>query len=320
MAISGAAARGAANVGILPAKDNTLFQTGATSDLSSGSGPLFVGKVGFSGGETFRRALVQFPVAQNLPTGSWVHSASLTVNCSKAGFAGTDVSLYKVLADWGEGSVPNPDPNLPPTQSFSSGGAGALPVTGDATWNYRFYNTTSTWTNPGGDFAATATATTRFGFPGPYAFTSNDVAADVQNFLNTPSQNFGWVLKGDEVNDNSAKQLESRESVTAANRPTLHINFTMGGDANDDNIVNLTDFTFLAANFNGTNKTFAQGDFNRDSKVDLTDFTILAANFNKSVASTESSSALGTTVPEPATAGMLLIAGAALMARARRRS
>ena len=57
--------------------------------------------------------------------------------------------------------------------------------------------------------------------------------------------------------------------------------FALGGDANRDKTVDLTDFTILATNFNATGKNFGQGDFNYDAKVDLTDFTILATNFNK---------------------------------------
>jgi hypothetical protein len=308
-AVTGATARGAANVGIIPAKDNTLIQTGATTDLSNGGGPLFVGEVGLNGGSTFRRALMQFPVASNLPVGSWVHTASLTVTCSNSALESTDVSLYRVLSDWGEGVDPGTG-----NQSFSFGGSGALPVAGDATWNYRFYNT-ATWSNPGGDFATTPAATTTMSFEAAYTWLSNDVAVDVQNFLDKPAQNFGWMLKGSETTAKSAKKIESRESSIAANRPTLHINYTMGGDANDDNVVNLTDFTFLAQNFNQTGRTFAQGDFSRDGKVDLTDFTILAANFNRTVASTES--ALGAAVPEPATLGSLALAATALLSRRR---
>src|SRR5207248_8703043 len=59
--------------------------------------------------------------------------------------------------------------------------------------------------------------------------------------------------------------------------------FYLAADANHDRSVDLTDFTILAANFNGTAKTWAEGDFNYDTKVDLTDFTILASNFNKSL-------------------------------------
>jgi hypothetical protein len=66
--------------------------------------------------------------------------------------------------------------------------------------------------------------------------------------------------------------------------------FVFAGDANHDRTVDLTDFTFLASNFNGTNKTFGEGDFNYDGKVDLTDFTILASKFNMMLGSSTTSS------------------------------
>jgi hypothetical protein len=56
--------------------------------------------------------------------------------------------------------------------------------------------------------------------------------------------------------------------------------FVLTADANRDASVDLTDFSYLAANFNTTGATFAQGDFNYDSNVDLSDFTLLASRFN----------------------------------------
>src|SRR5207253_7893136 len=59
------------------------------------------------------------------------------------------------------------------------------------------------------------------------------------------------------------------------------IRYTLDGDANLDQRVDLTDFTILAANFNGRGSTvWAQADFNSDGAANLTDFTILAAHFN----------------------------------------
>jgi hypothetical protein len=67
-----------------------------------------------------------------------------------------------------------------------------------------------------------------------------------------------------------------------------NFSFSIGalvGDTNSDGAVDLTDFTFLASNFNKTGgATLADGDFNVDGNVDLTDFTYLASNFNKHVA------------------------------------
>jgi len=62
--------------------------------------------------------------------------------------------------------------------------------------------------------------------------------------------------------------------------------YFVAGDANHDRTVELTDFTILAANFNGQGKTFDQGDFNYDGVVDLTDFTILASKFNYTLPAT----------------------------------
>src|SRR5439155_24899993 len=59
--------------------------------------------------------------------------------------------------------------------------------------------------------------------------------------------------------------------------------YTLHGDSNLDGGVNLTDFTYLAANFNGTNKNWVQGDYNYDGNVNLTDFTFLASNFNQNL-------------------------------------
>ena len=62
------------------------------------------------------------------------------------------------------------------------------------------------------------------------------------------------------------------------------VSYTYYGDANLDRKVDLTDFTFLAANFNAAGSPpWSGGNFNYDSIVELTDFTFLASNFNKSL-------------------------------------
>ncbi|MBK8027336.1 MAG: S8 family serine peptidase [Chloroflexi bacterium] len=53
-----------------------------------------------------------------------------------------------------------------------------------------------------------------------------------------------------------------------------------GGDANNDNFVNIQDFSMLAATF-GTTNVDAPADFSGDGVVNITDFSILASNFGQ---------------------------------------
>lgn len=59
----------------------------------------------------------------------------------------------------------------------------------------------------------------------------------------------------------------------------------LGGDANLDGVVDLTDLTILAINFETTpsSRRWRQADFNNDDETNLTDLTILAINFGASV-------------------------------------
>src|SRR5262245_15841820 len=128
-------------------------------------------------------------------------------------------------ASWGEGA----------SNSGATGGDGANALTNDATWSVRFTgsNPATPWSNSGGDFNSTASAVTSVGtsLGTFFQWTSAQLAADVQNWLNSPSTQFGWMVKEvDESVAGSAVAFDSRESTTAANRPMLTINYTLTGN------------------------------------------------------------------------------------------
>ena len=55
---------------------------------------------------------------------------------------------------------------------------------------------------------------------------TENTIADVQSWLDSPATNFGWILRGDESSAGDARRVDSRENLTAANRPTLTITYS----------------------------------------------------------------------------------------------
>jgi autotransporter-associated beta strand protein len=115
----------------------------------------------------------------------------------------------------------------------------------------------------------------------------------------------------------------------------IEISYTLNGDINQDGVVNGTDFGILAGNF-GKSVTggWEQGDLNYDGTVNGTDFGLLAGNFGKSATGRSvvlpasewtaletfaSAHGLLADVPEPASVGMMVLAGAGALGRRRRR-
>lgn len=192
-------------------KDNTLYQD-ANGALSNGAGEFsFVGNT--TAGVT-RRSLVMFDLS-GIPTGATINSVSLTLHMSMTSTGATDVSLHTLLANWGEGTSDAP----------GGEGAGAPSTPGDATWIHTFYNT-SFWANPGGDFTAASSATLSVNAVGFYTWNSAQMITDVQQWVNSPGVNFGWLLQGNESANNTSKRFDTRENATAGFRPVLLVDYT----------------------------------------------------------------------------------------------
>lgn len=208
----------AATVEIPSSRDNTLYAEGGAT--SNGAGErVFAGttKDGF-----VRRGLLLFDIAGSVPAGATILSVELELYCSKAapGSSAQTVALHRVLADWGEAGSDG---------GFEEGqGAPAQP--GDATWTNRFFGQATPWSAQGGDFAAAASATTSVGAPGLfYTWTSSQLTSDAQSWLDDPSSNFGWILRGNEVTIRTTRRFDSGSIEVDLFRPVLTVEYEEGG-------------------------------------------------------------------------------------------
>lgn len=205
----------------LPAvADNTLYQD-FNGNFSNGQGQfLFAGKT--LGGD-LRRAVVRFDLSA-IPDGAVITSATVTLRQSRQRDSTQPevMPLHRVLSSWGEGA----------SNAGSPGGSGAPSAPGDATWIHRSYNENPAlavlWTNAGGDFDSRPSGTATIGSSLiAYTFTGTGLATDVQGWINDRSTNFGWMLLGDEAENQSARRFDSREAGNAANRPSLNVRYVI---------------------------------------------------------------------------------------------
>ncbi len=195
---------------LTPSKDNTLYENN-TGSLSNGTGPHVFAGITRSGFR--RRALVAFDVAGQIPPGSHITRAALTMHVSKTVSGAEPATLRRVTKNWGEGSS---------NAGGASDGGGAEAVSNDATWLHTFFPS-STWTNPGGDFDASTDATASVATSGTWE--SEAMIARVQQWLDQPATNFGWIVFGNESRTGSAKRLDSREAQPETVRPSLTIEY-----------------------------------------------------------------------------------------------
>jgi hypothetical protein len=192
-------------ISISASKDNTINEDNVNNSAGGAAG-ISVG----TGFPDARRALVAFDVAGNVPAQAIVTDAQLRVYIGGSGtiVGGVPVSLHRLTADWGEGSAASSPSNV------GGGFNGAPASAGDATWNERFFGSTS-WTNPGadGDYIAIPSVTEGVGRTNDFPHFFNGLAADVQLWLDAPATNFGWILIGREDISSTLRTFYSREAV-----------------------------------------------------------------------------------------------------------
>lgn len=199
-------------INITTDKDNTLYES-TTGTVSNGAGvAFFCGRTNMG---KRRRGLIHFDVAGNVPAGATIVSVALTLEMNQTAGGPINIDLRKVLADWGEGTS---------APAMGNGGSGAPATTGDATWLHRFYPTVL-WAATGGDFDAVASATLSVWQGGYYTWSTAQMAIDVQNWLNSPATNFGWMLKSPETIIGDSKRFGSKEEYFPISWPKLVITY-----------------------------------------------------------------------------------------------
>ncbi len=211
---------------LTPSKYNTIYEE---TNLSNGAGNyIFAGK---NAGNNARRALLSFDLS-SLPSDANITDVTLTLNMNQTIAGATNVNLYDTSKIWGQG-----------TSDAGGGEGGGAPSTlNDASWNCSFNNGSggcnTAWTNPGGDFNSSLIASIVVNNIAIYNWTSTNMITSVQNWVDNPSLNFGWIVIGDESSATTAKRFHAK----GVNAPKLSITYESSlsvDDFNSGNNINL---------------------------------------------------------------------------------
>lgn len=204
-----------------PVADTALLEAFPTNN--------FGGQRWFNAGTTQtylkNRGLIRFDVAGALPANARILSAAMTVEVVGQpidGYAIENFRLHRVLRNWAEGNNSGAPPRL-----------GSAADTNECNWTHRFAFTSETWALPGGsngvDYATDYTVDTYVydTFASPYTFgPAPAMTADLQQWLEQPETNFGWMLiaEHEEINF-TARRFASREDPVLG--PVLAIDFAV---------------------------------------------------------------------------------------------
>lgn len=192
-------------------RNNTIF---SEANNSNGKGShLFAGR---TNNGSLRRALLAFDINQSIPEGAVIQEVSLSMRMNRTIVGSVSVSLHRLDRNWGEGN----------SNAAGEEGMGAAAQAGDATWNHAFFTDTP-WSNAGGDFQNTASATTSVASLGLYSWSSQGMIGDVQSWLDEPDTDFGWILLAPEGVATTAKRFDSRHAAITSNRPRLTITYIL---------------------------------------------------------------------------------------------
>lgn len=199
-------------VSIPAAADATLYGP-PQQTTANGAGDWFFAGVTSDG--NVRRGMLRFDLNGMVPAGALITGVELRLVVDRGRLFPAPVSLHRVTSSWNEGVANASGPE----------GLGSAAQPGDVTWIFRELGGAA-WATPGGDMQAAPSATTDVTGVGPVTFSCPALVADVQSWLDSPGQNFGWSVRGVEYLTQTANRFVSRSSPTAGSRPALVVTFT----------------------------------------------------------------------------------------------
>jgi hypothetical protein len=217
-------------VTLTPSKDRTLYENPAEARSDVVELPLHVGlsEAGFA-----RRSVLAFDLVGQVPPGSQIQSAALTLHASRTRRGVQAVYLSTLRSSWAEGPAPGEN---------------------DDSWTNRSPSGPA-WVHPGGDYESPIVTACEITDVGCYTWgPTARMTQTVQQWVNNPASNFGWILIGVDSLGAVAKQFDSRENPDPQTWPTLTIHFTrlagylppVQGDLNGDRVVDFADMAMLA--------------------------------------------------------------------------
>jgi hypothetical protein len=200
----------AASITLNPMQDATLYEDTVGEESGGGADGIFVGRVGTNDPTPLRRGLIEFDFS-SIPAGSVINSVSLSLTLiTTRTTAAQSITVHRVTNSWIAGTV------------APGGGNGGAAMLGDATWLHR--SSPTLWNAPGGDFVSAPSATTSVSTLGLYTWSSAQLLTDVQQWFAGTTNNFGWLLLGNESLGQSVKEFASMDNSSGV--PALVIDFT----------------------------------------------------------------------------------------------
>lgn len=193
-------------------RHGTLYETDGAPRANGLGQHLFAGVTnqGFR-----RRGLIDFDLAPLLAGPVTIESVTLRLHVSQTNAPASDVGLHRLLADWGVGS----------TDAGGGEGGGGPATPGSATWDSAFYDTVA-WADPGGDFAADASASSLLEGTGWKSWSGMGLVDDLQSMVDGDVNRFGWLLLGDETGNGTTFRFDSMFIGDAALRPELIVEYS----------------------------------------------------------------------------------------------